>query len=251
MKILITNDDGIKAPGIKALALALKKLGKVTVVAPETEQSAVGHGISLYNPLLVKKHELFDGIESYSVSGTPADCVKVGITGILDFTPDLVVSGINNGYNIGINNFYSGTVAGAREGRVLGIPSVAVSIKAGSAPRFDTAAQVAQRLLKDIDISAIPEKEILNINVPDLEYNDIKGIKITTMGMCSFIPRPIKRQDPRGNDYYWMAGFPPEDIEQGTDFEAVTQGFVSITPMTWELTAHTSMEALDKLDLSL
>lgn len=251
MKILITNDDGIKAPGIKMLAQALKKIGHIAIVAPETEQSAVGHGISLYNPLLVKKYSLFPDVESYSVSGTPADCVKIAITGILDFKPDLVVSGINNGYNLGINNFYSGTVAGAREGRVLGIPSIAVSIQAGKNPNFETAAKIAEKILMDFDISSIPEKEILNINVPDVEYSKIRGIKITTMGMCSFIPNPIKRQDPRGNDYYWMSGYPPENIEKGSDFDAVCNGFISITPMTWELTSHKSIETLNKLNLSL
>jgi 5'-nucleotidase len=237
--------------GIKVLAEHLAQREKVSIVAPETEQSAVGHGISLYNPLIVKKHSILENIEAFSVSGTPADCIKLALNGILSFKPDLIVSGINNGYNIGINNFYSGTVAGAREGRVQGIPSIAVSVKAGPNPDFNTPALVIKKILLNPEILNMPEKEILNINVPDINYKNLKGIKITKMGMCSFIPVPIKRKDPRGNDYYWMTGTPPEDLIKGTDYEAVTNGFVSITPMTWELTSFSSLDTLMNIKLNL
>ncbi len=248
MKMLVTNDDGIAAPGIKALAEALKELGDVTVVAPDRERSAVGHSLTLHSPLRV--FELRDGW--YAVDGTPTDCVNMGIHSLLPYKPDLVVSGINHGGNMGDDITYSGTVAAAMEANLMGIPALAVSLATfGPTGHFSDAARVAVHVVREILRQGLPTDTFLNLNVPNLPYGDIKPIRITRQGKRSFVGKIVDKTDPRGRKYYWIGSEEPSFLDdEGTDFNAVGNGHASITPLHLDLTNHRAMETLKQWQLA-
>lgn len=236
--ILVTNDDGIRAPGIQYLAEALAEVGQVEVYAPEGQQSAVGHGVSLHRPLRVST--IAPGW--HMVDGTPTDCVMLAVRSLLGRKPDLVVSGVNAGANLGDDVTYSGTVAGAFEGMLLGVPSIAVSDVSYKPQRQDTAAQVAARVARYVLNNGLPEDTTLNVNVPDVGYEDLKGLAITRMGRRSYQDDIVRREDPRGGVYYWIGGDEPTHImESGTDFEAIEAGKVSITPLHRDVTYHAAL----------
>ncbi|HBA82607.1 MAG TPA: 5'/3'-nucleotidase SurE [Verrucomicrobia bacterium] len=250
MKILISNDDGIYAPGIRALYQAVRDLGEIDVVAPIAEQSAVGHAITLSNP--IKTNRVYNGGEffGHAVGGTPADSVKLAVCALLDHRPDLIVSGINLGPNAGISVIYSGTVSAATEGTILGIPSMAISINSFKNPCWDTAAVVARRLALMIQQHGLPEDTLLNVNVPNLPLDQIKGYAVTRMGRSRFVEVFDRRTDPRGNVYYWMDGALEQlgDTEQ-TDLDALENGYVSMTPIWFDLTNQKALPDLRKWNL--
>lgn len=247
MNILVTNDDGIAAPGIKALAETLQALGDVTVVAPDRERSAAGHSLTLHSPLRV--FELRPGW--FAVDGTPTDCVNMGIHSLLDSPPDLVVSGINHGGNLGDDITYSGTVAAAMEANLMGIPAIAVSLATyGPTEHFPDAAHVALQVATELAKRGLPEDTFLNVNVPNLPFNQIKAPLITRQGKRSFVGKIIDKVDPRGRKYFWIGSEEPSFLdEEGTDFSAVGQGHTSITPLHLDLTNYRSMQALQQWQL--
>ncbi len=246
MRILISNDDGVLAPGLRALVEALAPLGEVTVVAPERECSGYSSALTLQQPLRVLK--LDNGF--YSVSGTPADCVHLALNGFLDFEPDVVVSGINAGANLGDDVIYSGTVAAAMEGRFLGKPALAVSlcgphVREHGVPGFAVAAQWVAKLLMQGTQLVLPARTVLNINVPDVPEAQIRGIRMTRCGHRARAMDLRQMQDPRGRTVYWigMAG-EPADGGEGTDFQAIAENFVSVTPLTTDMTAYAASTAV-------
>lgn len=251
-KILVCNDDGFHAPGLAALHKAVTGLGEVTVVAPATEQSGVGHAITVANPLKIKRLKLAGQIEGYLVNGTPADCVKIAVSVLLKKPPQLVVSGINLGPNVGISVVYSGTVSAAAEGAILGIPSMAVSLSAFDNPGWEPAAHFARLLAEKILRKGLPACTMLNVNVPDRPLSRIKGIAVTRVGKSRFAEVFHRRRMPRGGDYYWLDG-ELEVLEEtkGTDVQAVKDGYVSVTPVTFELTNHAALAALRKWNLRM
>ncbi|MGQ9689621.1 MAG: 5'/3'-nucleotidase SurE [Desulfobaccales bacterium] len=245
MKILITNDDGIHAPGLAALYKELCSFGKVTVVAPESEQSAVGHAISLNQPLRVRQVSL-DSITGWAVSGTPADCVKIAIAELLPQLPDLVVSGINLGPNVGINVLYSGTVSAATEAAILGVRGLAFSLNTYKNADFvraaDLARQVLARLLGWQDWTP---QICLNVNLPDLPPGQIQGIRFTRQDVGPLVEHFERRVDPRERIYYWLAEINDRQApDLSTDFGALQAGYVSITPIHHDLTHYPTLEAL-------
>lgn len=247
MRILIANDDGIHAPGIRALHTAIHDLGETHVVAPHAEQSAVGHAITLSNPircLPVEKDGVFFG---HAIGGTPADCVKLAVEALLPQRPDVVVSGINLGPNAGISVIYSGTVSAATEGTILGIPSMAISLATFTNPIWDTPARVARDLLPKLLRNGLPPETLLNVNVPNLPFDQIKGYRVTTMGRSRFTEVFHRRTDPRGNVYYWMDGEMKNlDDDNGTDIKALEAGYVSLTPIWFDLTNRAVFEDFKK-----
>ena len=243
--ILLTNDDGIAAPGLKALHVALAKIARVTVVAPESEKSAIGHGITIWEPLRVSKRFHNDELYGYAVRGTPADCVKFACLKLLSGKPDLVVSGINYGSNTGVNVVYSGTVAGALEGAIMGYPAIAVSLTTFKNADFSCAARFAQRLSLRVLEKGLPPGTILNVNVPNLPEDEIKGVAITRMGDANFEDNYEKRTDPHNTPYYWLTGskvVSDDDIEH--DDGAVRQNMISVCPLHFDLTNHEFLGAL-------
>tara|TARA_Y100001970_G_scaffold111315_1_gene138966 strand:+ start:4259 stop:5011 length:753 start_codon:yes stop_codon:yes gene_type:complete len=246
LKILITNDDGIYSSGIFALWNVAKEFGEVNVIAPINEKSAVGHGITISNPLYVREIKREDGFKGFAVSGTPADCVKIGVKSLLSFIPDLIVSGINLGSNLGNNIIYSGTVAAAIEGATLNIPSIAISIDSFRPTNFSTSKIVVRKIIDFINDNAIPLGTILNVNIPDCEPNDLKGYKITVQGNQYFNDNFDKRTDPRGHDYYWMTGkIIDNDEELKYDGFAVSNGYASITPIYYQMTNTNFLKELE------
>jgi 5'-nucleotidase len=245
MKILLTNDDGIFAKGIEVLHKHLSKDHEVVVVAPETEQSAVGHAITLTDPLLVKsvnRNGLFFG---YAVKGTPADCVKLAINELVEQQPDLVVSGINLGANVGINVIYSGTVSAATEGAILGVPSMAISINTFRDPDFEPAARFARLLARQVNQHGLPPHTSLNVNVPAIQENEIKGVRVTRQGITRFVESFDRRVDPRENIYYWQCGStPPSEEDDDTDASALARDYISITPIHHDLTNYDFLRSL-------
>ena len=248
--ILVTNDDGIYTDGIYWLWEAVKDFGNVLVVAPDTEKSAVGHAITITNPLRTKHVNRRGGFSGYAVNGTPADCVKIAVRSILKSPPDLVVSGINYGANVGTNVIYSGTVSAATEGTFLGIPSVAVSIDSHHPEDFKPAMDITQNTLKKVLKFGLPEGTLLNVNVPDIPDEKIKGIRITTQGNAYFKDRFEKREDPRGNIYYWMTGESIDPDSSGnTDNRALKDGYISVTPIHYRLTNESFMSDLESWEI--
>ena len=235
MRILVSNDDGIFSPGIKALGLAMRTLGEVYVVAPDVEQSAVGHGITVRRPLRFKHTQSagFGEIPAYRVDGTPADCVVLGVH--LLGRPDLLVSGINIGVNLGLDLTHSGTVAAALEGTSLGIPSVAFSLDtSGEELDFTEAALWAQRLARLVAEKGLPRGIFLNVNFP---AGTPKGVLVTRLSTHRWEDTVVERLDPEGRPYYWIAGTPVGEEEEGTDLWAVRRGYVSVTPVSLDFTA--------------
>lgn len=243
MHILITNDDGIYAEGIYPLAMTLKKIAKVTVAAPNREKSATGHAITMHTPITVKKINRFGtDVAAYSINGTPADCIKLSLDVLLkEDAPDLVVSGINNAPNLGTDIIYSGTVSGAIEASIMGIPAIAVSMASHHIVQFDDAAAFIEEMIPYVlECKHIP-KIIFNVNYPVCEKSFVRGVRITRLGIRRYTNNFIQRTDPRGNSYYWMAGELMDlPQEEDSDMEAVKHNYVSITPLHYDLT-HESL----------
>lgn len=239
--ILITNDDGFLSPALEALSSAMEALGEVWVYAPDSEKSAVGHGISLNHPLRV-----YEVRERYfHIDGTPADCVLLAVRKLLARRPDIVMSGINTGPNLGDDVTYSGTVAGAYEGMLQGIPSIAISNASYAATRYDQIALVGAKLASNILEHGLPEHTMLNVNVPELPLDELNGYAITRQGLREYGDDIHHREDPRGKSYYWIGGFRPEQhAHPGTDFEAIEQNKVSITPLQRDKTNHATIDEL-------
>lgn len=239
MRVLITNDDGIGSPGLAPLVRAFDPVGEVFVVAPEHERSATGHAITLHKPLRASAAGIpGSAARAWSTNGTPADCVALGMLDLLAARPDVVVSGINVGPNMGRDLTYSGTVSGAMEGAIFGVPSIAVSIGAFRSPIFAVAAEFAVFLAQAIQSHGLPEDTLLNVNVPNLPRDQIKGVAITRQGTKRYVSRLEKRADPRGRTYYWLTGEPaPQQDEAGTDSWALAQGQISVTPIGLDLTS--------------
>lgn len=241
MKILISNDDGVHAPGLAYLASALEKIADITVVAPDRNRSGVSNSLTLENPLRVVTAA--NGF--FSVNGTPTDCVHLAVTGLLKEMPDMVVSGINEGSNLSDDVLYSGTVAAATEGRFLGLPSIAVSLAGPRCEHYDTAAMVAKILVEHLRETPLTSDTIMNVNVPDLPFSELKGIQVTRLGTRHIAEPTIKGLDPRGRKIYWVGQPGPEqDAGPGTDFYAVNSGFVSITPLHLDLTHYKVLDEL-------
>lgn len=241
MKILISNDDGVHAPGIEALYDALKDMGDVLVVAPDRNLSGASSSLTLTNPLRVQEHK--NGF--LSVNGTPTDCVHLAINKLYDSPPDIVVAGINHGANLGDDTFYSGTVSAAAEGRNLGLPAVAVSLNSRKEDNLVTAAKVARQVVENIIQQPIPSDQILNVNVPDVTYEQLQGFEVTRLGRRHKAEMMQKQQDPWGRDIYWYGTLGKElDAGQGTDFFAINNNKVSLTPLQIDMTAYNSLETL-------
>ena len=243
--ILLTNDDGIYAQGILAAWQELRKLGDVEVVAPDAERSAVGHAITLLLPLRTKEVVRRNARFGYAVNGMPADCVKIAVKAILPRPPDLVVSGINLGSNTGTNVIYSGTVSAATEARILGIPSIAVSLATFTHPDFAYAAKFTRKLAAAVIAHGLPDKTLLNVNIPNLPEEKIKGVAITRQGESRVEERFEKRTDPRNQTYYWLDGtFRLQEPKNEADAAMVSDGYVSITPVQYDLTAYAAIDTL-------
>ncbi len=251
MKILITNDDGILAPGLAALHAALLPLGDVLAIAPERPRSACGHAITLHKPLRLMPVELPDGAEAYAINGFPADCVALGVSDHLGGRPDLVVSGINLGPNLGVDMIYSGTVAAAREGAICGIPSFALSIASYQAADFQPAAKFAHYLAQTILQQGLPEGSFLNVNVPAAPTSQIQGVSLTRQSRIRYDNRIERRTDPRGGAYYWLTGDRLDRTSQpDADAEAVESNRISVTPVRLDLTDTTILAELSSWQLS-
>jgi len=239
MRILLSNDDGYQAPGLAYLAQAVATVATIDVVAPDRDRSGASNSLTLGYPLRVRETE--NGF--YCVDGTPTDCVHLAITGLLDQEPDLVISGINRGANLGDDVIYSGTVAAAMEGRFLGLPAMAVSLVGAEGKHFDTAASVVLDLLDDLASKPLPADTILNINVPDVPLSELAGLEATRLGHRHKSEPVIKDKDPHGEPIYWVG--PPgvaADAGPGTDFHAIHHNKVSVTPLHVDLTRYTAME---------
>ena len=235
MRILLSNDDGYFAPGIEHLARALTALGEITVVAPERDRSGASNSLTLDRPLSLRRTA--NGF--YHVNGTPTDCVHLAVTGMLDTLPDMVVSGINHGANMGDDTIYSGTVAAATEGYLLGVPAIAVSLAGKSATHFSTAAGIARQLVERFIAQPIRSPVLLNVNVPDVPPEQIRGIKVTRLGRRHKAEPVVRANTPRGETVFWVgAAGEAADAGEGTDFHAVANNFVSVTPLQIDLT-HT------------
>lgn len=252
MKILITNDDGVYAEGILALKQEMGRIGDVFVVAPDRPRSASGHSITLHKPLRINPVHLPDGTQGWATTGTPSDCVTLGVIDIIKEKPDLVISGINLGSNLGYDLTYSGTVAGAMEGAVMGIPSFAVSLTSYElSSSYEFAARLSRRLAEQITKYGLPSYTLLNVNVPDVPEQAINGIEVTRVGRRTYSSRVEKRTDPMGRDYYWLGGDLPEDeLEEGTDVKAVADDKVSITPIHMDLTNYELLKKMKSWDTS-
>lgn len=241
MKILLSNDDGVYAQGLNTLARALADLAEIVIVAPDRNRSGASNSLTLEQPLRVD----LIAPNSYSVQGTPTDCVHFALNELLkDDLPDLVLTGINHGANLGDDVLYSGTVAAAMEGHFLGVQAIAFSL-VGTA-NFTTAAQIARQLVEQHLNAPIPTNRLLNVNVPDRPFEELAGIQVTRLGARHHAESMIKQKDPRGHDIYWLG--PPgkeQDAGQGTDFYAIEHGYVSLTPLQVDLTAHESLPSMD------
>ncbi|MDX1517947.1 MAG: 5'/3'-nucleotidase SurE [Woeseiaceae bacterium] len=241
MKILVSNDDGYLATGINVLATALEKVADVVVFAPDRNRSAASNSLTLSTPLRVKQV----GDNRYSVNGTPSDCVHLALTGYLDYEPDLVVSGINHGANLGDDVIYSGTVAAAMEGRFLGLPTIAVSLVGHKLTHFDTAARVVSDMVQKLATSELSADVILNVNVPDRPFDELTGITAARLGFRHKSEPVVRSKDPHGRTIFWVgpAG-KGQDAGDGTDFHAIENGAVSVTPLKVDLTRHDALPQL-------
>ncbi len=251
--ILLTNDDGINSEGIYTLYQALKEDGgfDVRVVAPDKERSSVGHAITVFHPISVRKEFKEEGFFGYAVDGTPADCVKIAINAILEKSPDLLISGINRGPNLGESIIYSGTVSAAIEGAILGVPSIAVSIDNTIDPDYNYAASFIRRLAGQvIENGGIPSGTLINVNIPDVCEDEIKGVKITRQSSAKVVDKFIKRVDPRGKNYYWMDwDFNGEPEDEDSDYGAVKNNYISITPIHYDMTDYKVLDHFKKWDI--
>jgi len=243
MKVLLANDDGVFAPGIKALYNGLKDIVDIVVVAPDSQRSASGHGITLTEPLRFVGEDLYcDGAETYAVNGTPVDCVKLAVNTLLETKPDLLISGINLGENTGCNLIYSGTVAAAIEGAILGIPSVALSLTTYTDPTFVYSVELAKKIVSYLKDNPI-EKLLLNINIPSLPEDEVGDIVLTSQGNARFFEKFQERKDPGGRDYYWLSG-EKIDISNSitVDEGAILNKMVSVTPLRYDMTDYSFLD---------
>jgi 5'-nucleotidase len=238
MRILLSNDDGYQAPGLAALAAALREIAEITVVAPDRDRSGASNSLTLDVPIRARVME--NGF--ICVNGTPTDCVHLAITGLLEHEPDMVVAGVNTGANLGDDVLYSGTVAAATEGRFLGLPTMAVSCASHSPRHLDTAARVARELVERLSARPLSADTIINVNVPDLAYDALRGFRATRLGHRHKAESVVRMIDPRGHAVYWVGPAGPEqDAGPGTDFDAIRNGFVSVTPLQVDLTRHAAL----------
>ena len=250
--ILVTNDDGINAPGIRALIDVMTEIGDVIVVAPDSPQSAMGHAITINNTLYLNKVSAENAsITEYACSGTPVDCVKLAVNEILKKKPDLCVSGVNHGSNSSINVIYSGTMSAAVEAGIEGIPAIGFSLLdyAWSAD-FEAIKPFIKKIALEVLTKKLPEGTVLNVNFPKLKYDDIKGIKICRQAKAIWMEKFDKRQTPYGKDYYWLTGeFVNQDKGEDTDEWALAKGYISVVPVQFDLTAHHAIQQLNTWDL--
>lgn len=253
MQILLVNDDGIHAPGLRAMHEVLKTWGDVEVVAPQAEQSGMSHRITYLHPIMVKEIQ-YDGEHfGWAVDGSPADCTKMGVLEFCQREPDLIVSGINSGLNVGINVLYSGTVAAAIEGAFFGITSIAVSLAQGTPPDYETAAQSAGKLIRQI-LDRFPDRgRLWSINFPDSTPEGPRGVKFAPMGVRRMTDRVEKRLDPRGRPYYWsgLDPFEPPQLQEETDVKDVVEGYVTVTPLHFDLTEMSLLDRCRGFELKL
>lgn len=251
MRILLTNDDGIYGAGLEALYNELKKDFELFIVAPESERSAVGHAITLTRPLRVKSVRRNGAFYGYAVSGTPADCVKIGVQELLESPPDMVLSGINLGANVGVNVLYSGTVSAATEGAFLGVKSAAVSLDTRESPDFRFAARFCRELIRFIMAHGLGEGTALNVNVPAVTPDKIQGVAIARQGLMRHLERFERRVDPRGNVYYWLSGETPlgNGDPDADAYNLKEKNRITITPITYDLTSVKEIERLKTLPL--
>ncbi|HEY9599380.1 MAG TPA: 5'/3'-nucleotidase SurE [Cyanophyceae cyanobacterium] len=262
MKLLISKDDGIFALGIRTLADTLAEAGHdVTVVCPDRERSATGHGLTLHDPIRaeVVTTIFHPSVKAWSCSGTPSDCVKLALGALIDSPPDLVLSGINHGSNLGTDILYSGTVSAAMEGVIEGIPSIAFSLASYASREFQTAAMFAKALIHQLSKQPLPEVILLNVNVPPVKPEEIAGVAITRQGIRRYFDTFEKRVDPRGRTYYWLSGEALEDVEQPkhlhlpldipTDVHAIREKYITVTPLQYNLTDTAGIYSLQNLGL--
>jgi 5'-nucleotidase len=245
VKILLSNDDGYQAEGLEALRLAISPLGSVITVAPDRNRSGASNSLTLDVPVRAARY----AVDSYYVNGTPTDCVHLAVSGLFDFEHDIVVSGVNDGANLGDDTLYSGTVAAAVEGRFLGLPAIAVSlcVESGSPRNFASAAQLAARLVSRMTRSPLQGPIILNVNVPDLPDGELRGVRVTRLGSRHRAERVIPAKDPRGRNVYWVGSAGSgQDAGPGTDFHAISEGYASITPLQIDLTRHAALPELER-----
>ena len=244
-QILITNDDGVTSPGLLALKQALEVVGEVTVFAPDRNWSAAGHSKTMHKPLRISRVKLADGSPAYTTNGAPSDCVGLALLGAIPNLPDLVVSGINQGGNLGHDITYSGTVAGAMEAVVGGIPSIAVSLDAREWSDFCAVTDVVVSLARRILADGLPTNTFLNVNAPPLPSDEVKGVLVTRLGKRVYRDVLVEREDPQGRPYFWIGGEPPTGIvEDGTDYGAVARGYISVTPLSMDMTDVKFMQQL-------
>jgi 5'-nucleotidase len=250
-RILLTNDDGINAPGITALYKAMKSIGDCTVLAPDSEKSAQGHAITMKIPLRLNEYYKNDTLFGWTLNGTCADCVKFGIHELMEVRPDLVVSGINQGPNTAVNTIYSGTVAGAAEGGLMNIPAIAISLASYTYRNFDIAADIANYFAKLVLKNGLPDYTFLNINVPPKSKEELKGIKITKMGLMRYEEKFDKRVDPANRTYYWLAGEKVIlDNSEDNDEIAVHNDFVTVSPLICDMTNYDAVGILKNWDIN-
>jgi 5'-nucleotidase len=246
VNILLTNDDGIHAPALRVLAEELAALGRVMLVAPDRDQSATSHSLTLHRPLRIHRH----GEREFSIDGTPTDCVLIAFHGLLDEKPDLVVSGINHGPNMGEDVFYSGTVAAAIEGSMQGVPSIAASLVTHEPTDFAAPARFIRRLVEELARRGIAGKQVLNVNLPHRPWDAVREVKLTRLGTRVYSDTLIEKTDPRGRAYYWIGGQDPVwESHEGTDFHAVEHGHISITPLSLDLTDYRAVVDMEQWDL--
>ena len=252
MRILLTNDDGVQADGLFALKTALSEIGEVTVVAPERQQSAMGHAITLHKPLRLTPTTLRDGSPAFASNGTPSDCAALGILEVLGNDVDLVVSGANHGPNLGWDVHYSGTASAAIEGAIIGHPAIAVSVASWVREvHWEAAARFAAKLAAWVGEHPLPPSTMLNVNAPNLPAADVRGVRVTTQGRRQYVDRIEKRADPAGRPYYWLGGSPADEAagaEAGSDVRAIADGYISLTPIHLDLTAYALMPSLKEWD---
>jgi 5'-nucleotidase len=256
MHVLLTNDDGIDAPGLLKLAQALKAEYTISILAPDRNWSASGHVKTLHRPIRVRDTKLADGTPALTSDGAPSDCVAMALLGLIEDPIDLVVSGINPHANLGQDMTYSGTVTAAMEAVIAGVPGIALSLdygnNDGSSADFSHAAAISVSLIKQLFVHELPDGVVLNINIPNRRREEIHGVAITSQGARVYRDALVKRTDPSGRPYYWIGGDPPSGIpEVGTDFWALEQGFISITPLSLDLTARNQLAILEAWDLEI
>ena len=247
MQILLSNDDGIHADGIRHLRSAAQKIGDTILVAPSEENSAVGHAITVFDPIKIHEVDSHGSFYGWAVHGTPADAVKLAVGELLASPPNLVLSGINLGHNTGISILYSGTVSAATEAAILGIPSIAFSLCSYHEPRWDAATEAVYRVLSDLDLSSLPPGMLLNVNIPNLPISDIRGIRWVKVAHSRWVEEFEERTSPKGDRYFWLGGV-MKTLEDRTDNDvrAVEDGYISISPLQLDLTDYNSLESADQ-----